>query len=142
MRRTDALALFGGILTAAVLAACGLLPNGEPDWVRARDSLPSCGDVTVRGGGAVPVEVSRCLADGLRNGMGAELIVRHRESDTALPLDAYWRVRPDGTGELIHQLEPGTPGATWERFICSRVEISDPATHALNFGGCAQVEGP
>jgi hypothetical protein len=129
------------LVAAAVLAGCGLLPSDEPEWIRGRQPLPACGDVTLRGIEDPPPEMDLCLAAGLRNGRGAEAIIRYREVQGGPPIDAYTRVLPDGTGELIHHVGPGSSNATWELIACARV-TPDSGGGALAFGDCQQPEVP
>ena len=128
------------VLGAVVLAGCSLL--GEPDWVRDLPSLPSCGEMTIHGDGA-PIQGNRCLRAALDAGTGAELIVRYRDPAEGLPADTYTRILPDGSAELILHIDPERSGREgWELHRCASVELTDPATQALQLTDCERVTDP
>jgi len=138
--RLTAFARMVALLGAVVLAGCSLLV--APDWVRERPPLPSCGEMTMYGD-AAPIDGNRCLRAALDGGTGAELIVRYRDPAEGLPTDTYTRILPDGRAELIIHVDPERSGQEgWELHRCASVELTDPATQALQLTNCEKVTDP
>lgn len=128
-----------GLAAIALLVGCGSL--AEPDWVRDRAPLPSCGDVIVVGDDPTPDAAERCMLAALRDGTGAELIVRHRQPTDGLPVDGYSRLLPDGSAEFILHIDPERSGPEgWELHRCEDARVSDDGLGRLVMDGCEQVD--
>jgi hypothetical protein len=129
------------LLGALVLAACSLLT--EPQWVRDRTPLAPCGDVTVVRDEPLPAEATQCMTDALRDGTGGELVIRSRDPVQGRATDAYQRVLPDGSAELILHLDPERSGASgWELHRCRGAQISDVMPGSIQLNDCEQIDTP
>jgi hypothetical protein len=127
-----------GAAAAMLLAGCGLVPSGQPEWFTNRTPLASCGTEVVSE--EPDVAARQCLLEAYRAGRGAELITRG-QMETGAPLTSYLRVHEDGSVEMILNLEadPSAPGA-WERFRCEAL-VPDP-DHVFIQEDCQQLPVP
>lgn len=88
-----------------------------------RPELPDCGTHSLgqSGGETVPAEARQCLADGARNGRGAELAERQPtvEGD---PIVTYTRALPDGSAEVFRDMTADAFGdRVWTHAACAQV---------------------
>jgi hypothetical protein len=106
---------------ALLLAGCGLLPVGLPDWVANRQQLPACGEERhVRGD--TDVEARQCLLDAYRAGREAELITTEAITE-GREVTRYLRVHADGTIEVFTDATRDTlrADAGWQRETCGQM---------------------
>jgi hypothetical protein len=109
------------LLAAVLLAGCGLLPAGLPDWVANREPLPACGEERlVRGD--TDVGARQCLLDAFRAGRDAELISTEAITE-GREVTRYLRVRADGTIEVFTDSTRDTlrADAGWTRETCGQM---------------------
>jgi hypothetical protein len=108
------------VLAAALLAGCGLLPAGQPDWVANRVELPACGSERLTRGDT-DVEARQCLLDAYRAGQDAELISTEAITE-GREITRYMRVHADGTIEVITDSTRDTlRQGGWTRETCGQM---------------------
>ena len=102
------------------LAACGLLPTGQPGWVANRTPLDSCGEERqVRGD--TDVEARQCLLDAFEAGQAAELISTEAITE-GREVTRYIRVHEDGTIEMLTDMTRDSLGpGGWKRETCGQL---------------------
>lgn len=105
---------------AGLLAACGLLPAGQPDWVTNRQPLAACGEEQlVRGD--TNLDARQCLLGAYRGGRGAELI-SHETITEGRAVTRYMRVHENGTIEIFTDATRDSLGSgEWERETCGQM---------------------
>jgi hypothetical protein len=110
----------GWLLLATVVAGCGLLPAGLPEWVANRKPLPSCGEERlVRGD--TNLEARQCLFEAFEEGRDAELITTEAITE-GREITRYLRVHADGTIEVITDTTRDTlQTGAWERETCGQM---------------------
>jgi hypothetical protein len=132
----------GGVLATAVaiLAGCGIVQPGLPDWVVNRQPLEACADGVVVADGPEARSAKACMLEAFRSGRGAELVTGG-QMESGEPLVSYLRVHENGTVEMFLNLgdDPSAPGA-WERFRCEEL-VADPVLIFVQ-EGCEQLPVP
>ena len=115
-----------GLLAAAVLAGCGILPSAPPEWVVNRQPLESCGEEI----DTLNAAARACLLEAFESGRGAEIISTQAtiEGD---PITRYIRVHDNGVVEIFIDATRDRFGSgEWERLVCDRLvpvaEANDP----------------
>ena len=123
-----------------LLASCGILQPGVPDWITNRQPLDECADGVVEVESPAARAGKACLLDAYRSGRGAELVTASR-METGEPLTSYLRVHENGTIEMFLNLgdDPSAPGA-WERFRCEEL-VANPVMVFVQ-EGCEQLPVP
>ena len=108
------------LLAAVLLAGCGVLPAGQPEWVANRKPLPPCGEETVVRGDT-DVEGRRCLYEAYVDGRDAELISTLAITE-GRELTRYWRVHENGTIEVFTDAtRDSLAPAEWVRETCGQM---------------------
>ncbi|MET0829432.1 MAG: hypothetical protein ABWY26_07940 [Microbacterium sp.] len=123
---------------AAVLIACGVgalttgcagsspEPRETPEQFLERESLPSCGELTLAQGDEIPDENMACLLDA--GEAGAELAVT-RPTTEGDPVTEYYRVLPGGGWQAYIDGTEDRHGGDWWFTDCPDAEtIEDLAT--------------
>lgn len=110
----------GWLLLAIVVAGCGLLPAGLPEWVANRQPLPSCGEEQlVRGD--TNLEARQCLYEAFEAGRDAELISTEAITE-GREVTRYMRVHANGTIEIFTDATRDTlQAAGWTRETCGQM---------------------
>ena len=110
----------GWLLLAIVVAGCGLLPAGLPDWVANRQPLPACGEEQlVRGD--TNLEARQCLYEAFEAGRDAELISTEAITE-GREITRYMRVHANGTIEVFTDTTRDTLQAGgWTRETCGQM---------------------
>jgi hypothetical protein len=110
----------GLLAVAAVLAGCGLLPTGLPQWVANRKPLPACGEERlVRGD--TNLEARQCLFEAFDAGRDAELISTEAITE-GREITRYMRVHENGTIEIFTDTTRDTLQAGgWTRETCGQM---------------------
>ncbi len=131
-------------LVALLLAGCGILPSGVPDWVTNRQPLPACSAGVVDVDSPEAEAGQKCLLDAFLEGRGAELVTAGR-METGDPLVSYVRIHENGTVEMFLNLgdDPFAPGA-WERHRCEDLLRTDPedVREGFTLAGCEPLPVP
>ncbi|MGY2066912.1 hypothetical protein [Blastococcus sp. SYSU DS0619] len=132
--------VLAGALGLAVLAGIvwvfvAVNTDGVPGGFEARSELPACGEVewqaVVAGDGGPPAE---CLESALREGRGAELVVRSSTAEGD-PITTYYRSLPDGGLEWwLDARDDGYASSPWTYARCP------DATSLLAEGPCTNRE--
>jgi hypothetical protein len=109
-----------GALLAVLVAGCGALPAGQPEWVANRKPLPACGEETVVRGDT-DVEARRCLLEAYTDGRDAELISKLAITE-GRELTRYLRVHENGTIEVFtDSTRDSLASGDWARETCGRM---------------------
>jgi len=133
-------------LAVAILAGCGILQPGVPEWVANRQPLEGCADGVIAAESPEAAAAQQCMLAAFRAGRGAELVTSG-EMATGDPLTSYVRVHENGTIEMFLNLgdDPAAPGA-WERFRCEALVPNDVVRGAVEgvftLEGCEQLPIP
>lgn len=107
-------------LTAMLLAGCGVIPSGQPEWVANRKPLPLCGEETVSRGDT-DVEARQCLYQAYQAGSDAELISTEAITE-GRRITRYMRVHANGTIEVFTDATGDPLGSgEWERETCGQL---------------------
>ena len=103
-----------------MVAGCGMLPAGQPEWVANREPLPSCGEERLARGDT-NVEARQCLFDAFEAGRDAELISTESITE-GREVTRYLRVHENGTIEIFTDATRDSLGSgTWERETCGQM---------------------
>ena len=133
-------------LALAILAGCGVLQPGVPEWITNRQPLEGCADGVITADSPEAAAAQRCMLEAFRAGRGAELVTSG-EMETGEPLTSYLRVHENGTVERFLNLgdDPLAPGA-WERMRCEELvptaSVRGPAEGVFTLVGCEQLPIP
>ena len=136
----------GAGLAVVILAGCGILQPGVPDWVANRQPLDGCADGVISAESPEAAAAQECMLEAFRAGRGAELVTSG-EMATGEPLVSYVRVHENGTVEMFLNLgdDPLAPGA-WERHRCDALVPTDrvpgPGEGAFTLNGCEPLPIP
>jgi len=133
-------------LAVVILAGCGILQPGVPDWVTNRQPLDGCADGVIAADSPEVAAAQQCMLDAFQAGRGAELVTSG-EMATGEPLTSYVRVHENGTVEMFLNLgdDPSAPGA-WERMRCDELVptaiVRGPAEGVFTVEGCEMLPIP
>ena len=73
-------------LAVVILAGCGILQPGVPDWIANRQPLDGCADGVIAADSPEVAAAQQCMLDAFQAGRGAELVTSG-EMATGEPLD-------------------------------------------------------
>jgi hypothetical protein len=123
--------LLRALAVAAVLVTlngCSAPPSGAPAEFLERESLSSCGEVTLAQGEEIPQSAIDCMT-----GSGVELSVT-RPTTEGDPITSYFRTRAEGGLEFwADSTQDQWSDKSWHLYSCP------DATTVLELGNCVEV---